>query len=264
MNIGFVGFGEVACCFSRGLAAFDDVNIMGFDLNYNSAMQRSQNIKNVEIVKSIPELLNKTRHIIVAVPGTSLEDAFENILKYNIENCLFMDFSTALPNVKIDISSKIYTQNALYVDVAVVGSVPKLLHKTPMLISGNGMSEMCFLFENYGMDLTKCGENAGKASTIKLCRSVFMKGLPALLIETQRVCKKYGVEKEVFSSIYKNLENQSFETFANRLIDGAYKHSVRQKAELKECLEMESLVGMDSFMTTGAIKIFKSLGHENE
>ena len=264
MIIGFVGFGEVSLCFSKGLSEYGEVKVLGYDVDIQHAKSRSQDLKNVEIVDSIVELLERTKYIIIAVPGKCDASVFDEILSNRIEDHLFMDLSTALPCFKESISEKVYGKKAMYIDVAVLGSVPKLLQKTLMLISGEGSEEMVRLFERYGMDLTVCSKIVGKASTIKLCRSVFMKGLPALLIETIRICKQYGVENEVISSIYKNLAGQDFETFCNRLIDGAYRHRIRQKDELDECLEIGKEVGMELPMTKAAIRIFESLENQNE
>lgn len=262
MTIGVIGFGELAACFAQGLK--ENVQVVAFDKNKKAATIRAKDINNVELVDSIDEILAATKYIMVAVPGKYDEEAFEPLYSKEIGDYVFMDFSTALPDSKNKISVELQKQQAKYVDVAVMGSAPKLLHKTPLLISGNGSNEMLSFVSTLDMDIKVCGEYAGRASTIKLCRSVFMKGLPALLIETHRICEKYDVEEEVFDSIYKNLVGQSFENYLNRLVDGAYRHWKRQKEELEECIEMASAVQVNPDIIHAAVKIFESLGEPDE
>lgn len=261
MKLGFIGFGELPCCFAKGLV--DKVEIVAFDINKEKALKCAEDLSNVRVVNSIEDLLLETKHIMVALPGKYDEVMFDGILDCSISHCLFMDLSTALPESKKRISSKLIARQAKYVDVAVLGSVPKLLHKTPMMISGNGAKDMLTIVSSWDMDIVICGSCAGKASTIKLCRSVFMKCLPALLIETHRICEKYGVDEEVFASIYKNLTDQSFEMYANRLIESANRHWKRQKEELEECVEIAKAVNVNPSIIYSAAGIFESLGEES-
>lgn len=266
MTIGFIGFGEASSCIAKGLLEHNGIDIFAYDVNYERALQNAGFLDGVKVVKTVTELLQYSSNIIVAVPGKVDCTAFEEVYASAVEDYLFMDLSTALPEDKAKISKCLEVLKAKYVDVAVMGSVPKLLHRTPMLISGSGCVDMMSLFKDLYMDISICGDDAGKASTVKLCRSVFMKGLPALLIETKRVCQKYDVEEVVFESIYKNLEGQSFEMFAQRLIDGANLHCVRQRDELEECLEIEKQAGAITCMTEAAIDVFDTLieGKKNE
>lgn len=262
MKIGFIGFGELSYCFARGIDK--TINIIAYDINIEEAKKRADILSNVKIVNSLEELLNETKYIFVAVTGQNDSDVFESIYDMSINDYLFIDLSSALPKCKEKISNNLEKKNAKYVDVAVLGSVPKLLHKTPMMASGNGTTELQSLASKLDMNITMCGGHPGKASTIKLCRSIFMKGLPALLIETKRVASKYNVENEVFASIYKNLDDQCFEEYTIRLIDGAYKHWKRQKEELEECAKIASDVGIDDDIIHSAIEIFDSLGETND
>ena len=263
--LGFIGFGEVACCLLRGMNDCGyDVEAYGFDVNAPLARERSKQIRGIKICESLGELFNHATHIIVAVPGSADKKMFETLYNEAISNCIFMDLSTVLPSEKKEIAERVAICGASYIDVAVMGSVPKLLQRTPMLISGQNTDEMIKLLCPLGFDLTKCGIEVGVASTIKLCRSIFMKGLPALFFEAKRTCEKYNVSEQVFSSIYKNMADQDIDAFLNRLLDGAYKHTNRQTEELLECIEMEKAVGINPLMTIAAVDVFVSINEEKK
>ena len=69
------------------------------------------------------------------------------------------------------------------VEAAVMDLVPRSQHKVPMLLAGKDAEELIAKLAPYGVDMTSVGDDIGAASTIKMCRSVFMKGLDAILME---------------------------------------------------------------------------------
>lgn len=252
-NIGFIGLGEVAESFISRFLEEKEITIYGYDKNNN------KRIKKISMCESVKELLEKTSNIIIAIPGKNEEKLFEDIIKNNIKGYLFIDMCTNDPSSKIKISNILDNNSAKYVDVAIVGSVAKQSYKVPMLVSGNGTKKMMSLFSTFDFNIKSEGINPGKASTIKLCRSVFMKGLPALLAETKEVSNKYGVEKEVISSIYKDFENIEFSSYAELLIKSAKKHNLRQTQELSECVKMEKKIGAHCEMSKAALSTFKKI-----
>lgn len=60
------------------------------------------------------------------------------------------------------------------------------------------------------MDIAWVGEVPGQASAIKMCRSIFMKGLVALLLETLTATHRYRVDQTVLASIAASMEKQPF------------------------------------------------------
>ncbi len=260
MVIGFVGFGEVASCFARGLHETGQVSMLAYDVDIEKAKSVADSIGGfVTVVDSLQTLFTQTHNIIVAVPSRFNELCFDSIFQCKQKNLLLMDLSSSLPVMKKRIYEKAEKFYCKYVDVAVMGSVPKLLHNTPLYISGPYCNYMVELFTELGMSITIKGNCVGDASTIKLCRSVYMKGLAALILETKQVCDKFGVTEDVFYSISKNLDNQPFINYSERLINGAIKHSIRQRDEVVECLQMMESQNIVGNMTKATLSVFNKL-----
>lgn len=260
MVLGFVGFGEVSSCFARGFFETGQVTMFAYDVDNERAKDISASIGGfVTIVDSLEDLFLKTHCIIVAVPSRFNESCFDSIFQCQQKDLLLMDLSSSLPDMKRRVSEKADNSHCRYVDVAVMGSVPKLLHRTPLYISGSYCNDMKTLFSGLQMDIETKGENVGDASTIKLCRSVYMKGLAGLLLETQKVCDEFGVKEDVFNSIAENLDNQPFMQYSERLINGAIKHSIRQRDEVDECLQLMKPKGIEGKMTKATLNVFNDL-----
>lgn len=262
-RLGFIGFGEVTCCLLRGISDLSSgLNAFVYDIDRSLACDRAKQFYGVKVCDSMNELLAYCDNVIVAIPGKVDKEMFVTLCGGEIDRHLFMDLSTALPAQKKEIAELVSQKGASYVDVAVMGSVPKLLQKTPMIISGEKTDAVIRILKPLGFDLTACGSEVGAASTIKLCRSIFMKGLPALFLETKRTCEKYNVSDQVFSSIYHNMADQDMDTFFHRLLDGAYRHTKRQMEELQECIAMEETIGVSPVMTSAAASVFASINEE--
>jgi len=99
---------------------------------------------------------------------------------------------------------------AVFIDVAMMGAIPAFLHKVPILASGTGAAQFKDMMQPYEMDITCVGDAPGQASAIKMFRSIFMKGLVALLLETLTATHQYDVDQTVLESIATTIEKQPF------------------------------------------------------
>ena len=140
-----------------------------------------------------------------------------------------------------------------------LGSLPKDKHKVPITASGNGAKVFQELMTPYGMKITLAGDKAGAASAIKLVRSIYMKGIAALMIEMLEAANAYGVEDEVIASISKSMDNIPFTSHLDRLVKGTAIHCKRRAAELKGSIAMLEECGRTAEMTTAAKEKMENL-----
>lgn len=273
MRLGFIGFGEVSFNFICGMVGALNDFIYVYDTDYEKATKQREIIKpNDKIIVeiSLQKLVEDAEVVLIAIHGNMDESLFDEILKCNKHNKLFIDLCTASPITKKRIEEKIAIYDGLYVDVAVMGSVPKLKHQVPMLVSGSGSDRFIDLFNGYRMKIKKVGNVAGEASTVKLCRSIYMKGLAALLIETKIVSEAYGVSEEVFESLADSMNADSFEVYSERLIKGTYIHCKRRKEEVENSMQLIMKLGLKGYMTEGTIQLYNEIlsaeqeEHKNE
>ena len=62
-------------------------------------------------------------------------------------------------------------------------SVPPHGHKVPMLLAGTAAAQLVDLLKPLGMQVEAVGDKIGQASSIKMFRSVIIKGMEALMLE---------------------------------------------------------------------------------
>jgi 3-hydroxyisobutyrate dehydrogenase-like beta-hydroxyacid dehydrogenase len=133
-----------------------------------------------------------------------------------------------------------------------MGSLPLYKHKVPILASGDGTDAFIDIMSPYCMNITKVSENPGDASAVKLVRSIFMKGLPALLLETLEAASAFNVEERVINSISETMNAKTFEETMNRLVTGTSIHALRRSIELEGSIEMLESSNLNSLMTMAA------------
>ena len=146
---------------------------------------------------------------------------------------------------------------AEYIDSAMLGSLMALGHKVPILASGKDCKKWHDLMTPFNMKITLVNPDdpdntkAGEASKIKLVRSVFMKGIEGLIVETLLFARKCGVEDYILSSISNSMNRDKFEDIALRMAGADLIHSERRSFEVGESMELMKEVGVEPLMAMG-------------
>jgi 3-hydroxyisobutyrate dehydrogenase-like beta-hydroxyacid dehydrogenase len=111
---------------------------------------------------------------------------------------LYCDFNSVAPRTKQAAARLIEAAGARYADVAVMAPVHPALLAVPMLVSG---ADACPALAALGFSPRRIDGPVGRASTIKMLRSVMVKGIEALTAECFLAARKAGVADEVAASL---------------------------------------------------------------
>jgi len=259
MVLGYIGFGEAAFEMSTGLKGEGLKDIVAFDSMIDHPVFGPQ-IKNraelsaVKLLSSAAEVIASSDLVMVAVPASVTLTTCEAIVEHFRPKQLYVDLTAASPSVKKAVAALASKQGAYFVDVAMMAVVPKFKHKVPILASGSGASRFFETMSPYGMKIEIVGEEPGAASGIKLVRSLCMKGMAAVVMETLEAAVTLGIADRVVPGICKTLEECTFEQTLDRLSVGTALHAARRAAELAGCMEMLRDAGIDSTIAEAASK----------
>ncbi len=257
MKIGFIGFGEAAYNISFGLRQEGVEGIIASDKMTEHAeigpkiRDRAQEA-GVTLMGSAKEVAGQTDIVFVAVPAVNATEVFQEIVDSLRPEQLYIDVCSTSPSVKKTISTGVERIGALYVDAAMLGSLPLKKHQVPITASGSGAHLFKETMSPFGMDISTIGTEAGAASAVKLIRSIFMKGIAGLMLEMLQGAHEYHVIDEVVESISKSMDGIPFESHLNRLITGTATHARRRGAELNGSIQMLSERYIDNAMTIAA------------
>ncbi|AEY93998.1 dimethylmenaquinone methyltransferase [Streptomyces hygroscopicus subsp. jinggangensis 5008] len=127
-----------------------------------------------------------------------------------------------------------------------IGSVPKYRHRTALVASGPGASVVADYFGSLGAPVEDLGAEPGAASARKLLRSLFMKGLGAVIVEAVEAGRATGDERWVREQIVAELADG--EAALERLYQGTYKHGDRRAREVSAAADLVAELGLDTVL----------------
>ena len=98
------------------------------------------------------------------------------------------------------------------------------------------------------------GDEIGRASAIKMIRSIMVKGIEALTAEMMLAATRADVVDEVLSSLDASEKNDSWFVRAEYNVERMTTHGLRRAAEMEE--SAKTLIGLDiePLMTSGTVK----------
>lgn len=264
MNIGFVGFGEASYSLAKGFISEGLDNMKAFDVNvfnkeYNSLIKKRAEELKIKVTDSYEGFFDDINYVFVAVPAFVALDVCKEISNHIKESCLYVDVSASSPSIKNECKKILEKNNVQYLDASMLGSLPKLKHKVPFYVSGEKAKKFIDDFKKYGMNITYVNEQPGSATSIKLIRSIFMKGLSALMTELVIASDSYDVSKYVLNSISDSMDGTSFISHLNRLVTGSAIHAKRRAFELSGSIEMLEEKNLNSLMSEATKKKLEKL-----
>jgi 3-hydroxyisobutyrate dehydrogenase-like beta-hydroxyacid dehydrogenase len=133
-----------------------------------------------------------------------------------------------------------------------MAAVSQAGHKVPILLAGTAAGDFAASMSPYGMCLEVLGESIGQASAVKMCRSVIMKGVEALILECLLAANRYGVEERVLSSLSRSMQGFDWAKWADYITGRTALHAERRAQELEEASRSLEAIGVEPLMTSAA------------
>ncbi len=252
-RIGFIGYGEASFNIAKGLTGEGIAHISAYDKFWNIApqaelIQKRAQEAGASLATSLQELVESSDIIISSVSANLAVPLAKESAPYLRAGQIYVDLNSAGPDTKVAVN-EIVSSKALFVDVAVMGTVPGNGHKVPMLASGDGAALFVEKMQPFGMNLTFLEGPAGKSSASKMFRSIFMKGFVTLLLETVIAGHEYGIEDDVLASIEETLTAGPLLPIINGMLTRGVIHSERREHEMDEVIATLKSLGLDSTMS---------------
>lgn len=253
-TLGFIGFGEAASEICLGLRSEGFSALEAYDARQDCSpdseliLQRANEAR-ITLSKSIKELVERSTIVISANSSSAAISVAREAAEFLCSKQLFVDVNAAGPQAMEEASSAIRASGAEFVDVAMMGPIPRSRHKVPILASGDGAIRFAELMTPFGMRIRVLGGAAGQASATKLIRSIFMKGAAALFYELSIPAMHYGVVDLVLEGICSDMDAGPFMDMVTRWISGTAIHAGRRVHEMHDVLALLEQNAMRSPMT---------------
>ena len=252
-RIALIGFGEVGSLFARELMATGRHSVAVYDILFDTApgtaMKDRARVLNAVPCPTAAEAAKDALVVISAVTATSAADVAREAGDYLKPGQFFLDINSVSPETKRGDEALVAKSGADYVEAAVMAPVALYGIKVPMLLGGRRAVALAEILNPSGFRMTPVAETVGQASAIKMCRSVFIKGIEALAVEGFLAARRYGVEDKVIASLDETFPSLDWEKQAGYLISRVLEHGRRRAAEMRESAETIAAAGIEPLMT---------------
>ena len=253
LKIGLLGYGEVGTILARGLREKGVGWVGAWDLLFRDpaeapAMMRRASEHGVEACGSLEDLLARAEIVISAVTAANALEAAREAAARIRPGTFFLDLNSASPSTKVEEAKLIDARGAHYVEAGVMASVPPYGLRVPMLLGGGQAHAIADALVPLGFDMTVVDEKVGVASAIKMCRSLFIKGLEAIVIDSYTTARRYGVEDKVIASLAETYPELDWERQGSYLFSRVAKHGKRRAEEMREAAVTVREAGFEPWM----------------
>ena len=251
MRLAVLGLGEAGGLYAAGLVARGH-DVRAFDPVAPTAPEGVDRRDDARAAVAAAE------SVLSLVGAAAAERALGSVLGALPPSCLFADMSTGSPEQKRRLAASAAEAGTAFVDVAIMSPVPRAGLLTPVLASGDGGERFVAAVTGWGVPARFVGPDAGSAAALKLLRSVFMKGLAALVFESVTAAERIGAGSWIRTELAGELGPGGAE-LVERLLSGTRQHAERRKHEMQDVQAFLTSLDAPAWMTTSTIRWLQAI-----
>jgi len=251
-QIGMLGYGEVGKTFAKGLLPSVD-GVDAWDLKFDQPAARDHEradaaLAGVRAGASMRDVCAGADLLMSAVTASNTLAVAREAAAHIKPGSYFLDLNSASPGTKKQAAELIDGAGGHYVEAGVMTSVPPYGIRVPMLLGGRQAGVLAEQLMAWGMDAKAVSDQLGVASAIKMCRSVMIKGLEALVIESYATARAYGVEDHVIPTLQETFPGIDWQQTGGYFFSRVVQHGQRRAEEMREAANTVAEAGFEPFM----------------
>ncbi|MEJ0025058.1 MAG: DUF1932 domain-containing protein [Rhizomicrobium sp.] len=235
-SMAIIGFGEVGQTFARQFHAAGLTDIRLFDILFAdpASIPSKAAAGPWKTCASAAQAVAGADLVLSAVTAGSDIAVANAVASALAPGAFYWDVNSVSPGTKRAAAAIIEGARGRYVESAVMSSIPPKGIRSPMLLGGPHAKAFIAAMAPFDLDLTFYADEIGQASAVKMCRSVLIKGLEALLTESMLAARHYGVEADVLASLKDTIPHPDWPKQAAYMISRALLHGRRRAEEMRE------------------------------
>jgi 3-hydroxyisobutyrate dehydrogenase-like beta-hydroxyacid dehydrogenase len=248
-----IGYGEAGRTFARaagweGAARVFDTKTDGPDTR--EIMLATYQADGVSGAENPKVAVDASLAILSLVTADQALKAAGNVAPHILSKALYFDMNSIAPDTKRDAAKLINAGGGRYVDVAIMAPVQPARLAVPLLLSGPNSDEGATALADLGFtNVRVVVGDVGRASSIKMIRSIMVKGQEALTAEMMLAAEAAGVVDEVLGSL-----GDGWDVKAEYNLERMKTHGNRRAAEMEEVAKTLKALGVQPLMTSGTIQ----------
>jgi 3-hydroxyisobutyrate dehydrogenase-like beta-hydroxyacid dehydrogenase len=243
-SVSLIGFGEAGSTFAKAGRWGDTARV--FDIKDKQPEYRAAGVAGCA---TLAQAIKDSPAILSLVTAGQAKAVAENAAQAMAPGTLYFDMNSVAPDTKRKAAQHIHDAHGRYVDVAVMAPVHPAELSVPILLSGADAADGALALAELGFDNIRVVDGeVGKASSIKMIRSVMVKGIEALTAEMMQAARKAGVTDDVLQSLGPDWAEK-----AEYNIERMTTHGLRRAEEMEQAALTLDALGIEPLMTNATI-----------
>ncbi len=261
MKIAFIGFGEAGRAFADSLSARAGAGVVAaFDLRRDAEMRAAAAARGARLCEQVGEAVADADWIFSAVTADQSLAAAEAAAPHLRQGQTLVDINSVSPGRKRDTAALLARTAAGYLDMAVMAPVHPRGHATPTLVAGDAAAAMSADLAALGFSFEVVGPEPGAATAIKMVRSLFVKGLEAITVETLLAAAASGCYERVTASLAASFPGLGWPQNAVYNFERTMKHGARRAAEMRESAATLDALGLTGGLAAEIARVQDAMG----
>ena len=256
LSVAIIGLGEVGQAFALDLRAAGVQRITAYDIAFDradSTQFQAAKAMNITIAKTAPEAARGATFAVSSVTAGSALDAARATAPGLAGGTMYVDVNSVSPRTKQEAAEIVEKAGGRYVEAAVMSPIHPKRIGTPILLGGKHTADFLEVGKPLGFNAKVYSEKVGAASSVKMCRSVMIKGIESLVAECLLASHHYGVTDDVLASLKDMFPGQDWDKTSRYMLSRTLHHGRRRSEEMVEVAKTVADAGLDPTMSSAIV-----------
>lgn len=265
-SFAFIGFGEAAQLMSSGLSEEPGAGaVAAYDIRLEdpaaaAVLHERAAACHVRLAESARAAIEGADIVLSTVPGKVAVAVARSVAGLVGKDQLYVDLNSTSPVSKRQVADAFGAQSDCCVDGAILDAVQPHRHRVPILLAGPRAGICAEKMNAAGMRCEALGDVVGQASSVKMIRSVFIKGVEALILESMGAAEKAGVTGRIHASLDGTFGTLDWRKLTSHYLRRTHEHGPRRQSEMSQAAETLEALGMSDAL---ALAIGSTIGRSH-
>jgi len=254
-----IGLGEVGQVLASDLHAAGCANLRAWDRLFavegSEPRRAAAALPSLRAAGSMAEAVDGSSLVICAVTAGECLAAAREAAAALSPHAFYLDLNSVSPGTRGQAADAIDAVGGRYVEAAVMSPIGPQRIASPIWLGGPHARAFLPLAHALGFSgAAVYSDQMGAASAAKMCRSVIVKGMEALLAESLMTARRHGVEDAVLASLNDLFPVGDWRKLARYMISRSLQHGQRRAEEMREAVRTVADAGFEPWMSRGCVE----------
>ena len=259
IHLGLIGLGEVGRVLASDLHLNQGVKLCAWDRLFPLEMSEPQRaaaaLPFLAAAGSMAQAVRDRALVISAVTAGECRAAALEAAQALTPGTYYLDLNSVSPGTRTEAARMIEAAGGRYIEAAVMSPIAPQRIASPVWLGGPHAQEFLPLAQSLGFTgAAVYSGTIGAASAAKMCRSVIVKGMEALLAESLLTARRHGVEDAVLTSLKDLFPVGDWRKLARYMIARSLQHGHRRAEEMEEAAKTVAEAGFEPWMSRGCVE----------